>query len=93
MTNEDQMRGFIVLAESLNEDTSHVEPIVEEVVETEPVEALLMHDLGDLVFRLRGFMETEGGEYALGVETGMQRAADMIENLLRRHTEGDHPVE
>ena len=93
MTNEDQMRGFIFLAESLNEDTAHVEPIVEEVVEAEPVQALLMHDLGDLVFRLRGFMETEGGEYALGVETGMQRAADMIENLLRRHSEGDHPVE
>ncbi len=93
MTNEDQMRGFIFLAESLNEDTAQVEPIVEEVVEAEPAQALLMHDLGDLVFRLRGFMETEGGEYALGVETGMQRAADMIENLLRRHSEGDHPVE
>jgi len=34
-------------------------------------------------------MEDSAGDYALGVESGMQRAADMIENLIKRHTKGD----
>ena len=37
------------------------------------------------MFKLRAFLESSGGDYALGVEAGMQRAADMVENALRRH--------
>jgi hypothetical protein len=87
----DIMRTYIVLAEAattgLDEETAK---IVEEtpVVETET--PIIMHDLGELVFKLRGFMETSSGEYALGVETGMQQAADMIENLIRRYNKGDN---
>ena len=43
----------------------------------------------DVVFKLRAFMESAGGDYALGVEHGMQRAAEMIENIIRRHEQGD----
>jgi len=45
----------------------------------------VMDELNDICDRLRAYMESAGGEYALGVETGMARAADMIENLMKRH--------
>jgi tRNA1(Val) A37 N6-methylase TrmN6 len=45
----------------------------------------IMGDLQEVVDRLRAFMESSGGDYALGVEDGMQRAAEMIEILLKRH--------
>jgi hypothetical protein len=85
------MRTYIVLAEAANYDLDgETTQIVEETPVTEPVTPLIMHDLGELVFKLRGFMETTGGDYALGVETGMQQAADMIENLIRRYNKGDN---
>jgi hypothetical protein len=59
----------------LSEDTEH------------PIS--LLEDFGAVIFKLRAFMESSGGEYALGVETGMQRAADMIENVLKRHGQGE----
>lgn len=89
MTDE-QMQNFIVLAESLN-----AEILAEETdVETEAAESVapthaIFEELAQVSFRLRTFMESEGGEYALGVEMGMQRAADMIDNVIGRHTQGD----
>lgn len=88
--NYDDMRNFIVLAESLDESSfaitaeepAQVEPVVEEVT------PIILHDLEELATRMRGFMETESGDYALGMEMGMQRAAEMIENLVRRYKEG-----
>lgn len=47
----------------------------------------IMGDLRDVMDSLRAFMESSGGEYANGVEDGMQRAADMIETILKRHEE------
>ncbi len=88
--NYDDMRNFIVLAESLDEgsfDMTAEEPVQGEPVATE-VTPIILHDLEELATRMRGFMETESGEYALGVEMGMQRAAEMIENLVRRYKEG-----
>lgn len=83
----DQMRSYIVIAESLR-----AEPVlVEETVEQAPPELppnLVLVDLSDLAARLRGIMENSGGDYALGFEMAMQQAADMIETLIRRHTEG-----
>ncbi len=88
--DNERMREFILLAEAyafsdaeeaLNED---VIPVV-----FEPVVNPLIGELHDMVFRMRSFCETEGGDFGLGVETGMQRCADMIENLIRRHTQGD----
>lgn len=67
----------------------HLEP--EAVVETEDlsVEHPCINECREVVFKLRAFMESAGGDYALGVEHGMQRAAEMIENIIRRHEKGD----
>jgi hypothetical protein len=90
-----QMRGFIEITEQLlcayarvtRPETMLVESVLEESVET--TEHPIVSEARDLVFKLRAFMEDSSGEYALGVENGMQRAADMIENLIRRHEKGD----
>lgn len=37
-----------------------------------------------LIFKLRSYRDPEPGEFADGVESGMSRAAEMIENLLER---------
>jgi hypothetical protein len=91
MMMEESMRNFIVLAEhyiasSVDDEVETPEEIV--VMEEAP-DAAILHDLDVLATRLRTFMESEGGDFALGVETGMQRAADMIENLIRRYNAGD----
>ena len=91
---EEEMKKFISITDELLEAyvsiTTHPEMIVEHVVESEePSEHPIIEECRDLVFKLRAFMEDASGDYALGVETGMQRAADMIENLLRRHLKGD----
>jgi hypothetical protein len=85
----DQMRAFIILSqnEMLFEEKAHPVETKSEMAD-EGYTDILLADLEDLAFRLRGFMETAGGDYALGVETGMQQAATMVENLIRRHREG-----
>lgn len=84
------MRSFIILAEAYvaSPEDTEVETVQETVVEPAP-SALILHDLDILVTRMRTFMESESGDYGLGVETGMQQAADMIENLIRRYNTGD----
>lgn len=63
----------------------------EAVLETEEPapEHPCIHECREVVFKLRAFMESAGGDYALGVEHGMQRAAEMIENIIRRHEQGN----
>jgi hypothetical protein len=78
-----QMREFILASERLN--TEH-EATEQPLVETPLLpESGLLEDLNDIVFKLRAFTESREGELGLGVELGMQRAADMIENAIRRH--------
>ncbi|RYD78923.1 MAG: hypothetical protein EOP84_13680 [Verrucomicrobiaceae bacterium] len=85
------MRNFIVLAEAYIAAPEEVEvEVAPEIVAEVAPSALILHDLDILVTRMRTFMESESGEYGLGVETGMQQAADMIENLIRRYNTGDH---
>lgn len=67
----------VMLRESADENTSV------------PPENPILAECRDLVFKLRSFMESSGGEYGLGVEMGMQRAAEMIDNLIRRHERGN----
>lgn len=95
LTGEEQMKDFIILTEELlacyarvtQPNTVFEEQIMEEndVQQEHP----LLNDCRDLVFKLRATMEDSAGEYALGVETGMQRAAEMIENLIKRYEKGD----
>jgi len=79
------MREFMFLVESY---TSPIvkEPIIEESIVTSKPDFL--EEAKDLVFKLRAYTElNEDGERALGIEEGMLRAADMIDNLIRRHLE------
>jgi hypothetical protein len=83
MTWQTMMRESIEMIGFLNTD------ITPTVAEPEPVVSVetcsLEEDLNILITRLREYSDPEGGEFSLGVETGMVRAADMLENLIRRH--------
>lgn len=82
-----QMRDFIMVTENL--DLADADDAVPElIVESSDVQTPLLADLAEVVFKLRAFMESSDGDYALGVEMGMQRAAEMIENVIRRHRQG-----
>lgn len=89
-----QMRDFIAVAERLshgNEDQMKNDILVEGaggVMADNASAFTVLEDLREVVFRLRAFTESEVSPQALGIELGMQRAADMIENLLRRYEEG-----
>ena len=82
------MRGFMVLAESLvlNEFQAPNEaPPQPEPSAVTADNSALVAELIDVVAKLRAHMEDGTGDMAAGVETGMQRAADMIERVLRAH--------
>lgn len=67
-------------------------PVMEDfvpVVEVPTPEHPMLEDCRTIVFKLRAFMESAGGDYALGVETGMQQAADMLDSVIKRYSEGD----
>lgn len=87
--DSENMRSFMTVAEMYSVETDADAYILaeEEAIETAPTSGVeaIMADLKDAVFKLRAFCETESGDYALGVEMGMQRAADMIENIIRRY--------
>lgn len=92
---DDGIKEFMMLTEELlSHYAKATAPVAREpeiVVET--VEDVAEHpaiaECRDVVFKLRAFMESAGGDYALGVEHGMQRAAEMIDNIIRRHEKGD----
>ncbi len=88
--DNEKMREFMLLAEAYA-DVDAVTLIEGETIEVDfrPADHPLLADLRDVVFRMRAFCEAEGGDFGLGVETGLQRAADMIENVIRRHTQGE----
>lgn len=79
----EEMLGRNYQAYSLGADQS--EETTEEQ-EEENIEHPSVNEMRDVVFKLKSFMESSGGDYALGVEHGMQRAAEMIENIIRRYS-------
>ncbi len=81
-----QMREFIMATENLSRQDVEPAPLIAETVQPRHDSALL-DDLAQVIFRLRAFMESSGGEFAFGMEMGMQRAADMIEHAIKRHGE------
>jgi hypothetical protein len=90
---DEQMREFILLAGTLREHGTEL--LTEDIVAAGDapdlaVAPVLLSDLRDVVFRLRAFTESsEDGDVALGIEIGMQRAADMIERVLRSYEDGN----
>jgi hypothetical protein len=86
-----QMREYIMVTEHLLQaefDNDAVTEITEELTPVSPT-VVLLEELSDLVFKLRAFTESADGDLGFGVEMGMQRAADMIENLINRNSEND----
>jgi hypothetical protein len=93
-TGDQQMKEFINVTDELLACYANVTRpelmLVENIVENDvSVEHPIISECRDLVFKLQTFMEDSAGDYALGVETGMQRAAEMIGNLIKRHEKGD----
>jgi hypothetical protein len=95
-TGDIQMKEFISVTNELiafYTGITHPESVVLQESAGEnisaPIENPILEECRNLVFKLRSFMESSGGEYGLGVEMGMQRAAEMIDNLIRRHERGD----
>jgi hypothetical protein len=85
-----QMREFITVTEMLSNHQPEEPVVLAETEVSHPIpDVALREDLDRIIFKLRAFMEDCGGEYAQGVEWGMQRAADMIENALNRHGESN----
>lgn len=68
--------------------TESEELIREEVIITEDAQVQPHNPLEDefnrLIFKLRAYQDPDSGDYSAGVEAGMSRAADMIENMLNR---------
>lgn len=84
-----QMREFILLSEEYIQAIydEQVEEILNEEIIVPETRHPVMDDLRDICDRLRAYMESEGGDFGLGVETGMERAAGMIEALIHRYEE------
>lgn len=69
------------------------EPSVEEVVplnesvvkqETVLVNKVLIESLQEIVEKLNNHMEPDSDSYSSGIEAGMNRAADMLQNFINR---------
>ena len=58
--------------------------LVEDVAPMAMLDAEIEEQISTLIFKLRSYRDPEPGQFADGVETGMARAADMIENMLER---------
>ncbi len=82
------MREYIMATEYLlqpkNDSFTVATEISEEITPDSPNK--LLEDLHNVVFKLRAFTEMiEEGDTGLGIELGMQRAADMIEHIISNH--------
>lgn len=83
-----EMKDFMLL---MNNYVNDITPINEEIAITEHTEEEkvnnndIINDLKVLIEKLRSHAENvddDNDQQALGVEIGMQRSADMIENLI-----------
>jgi hypothetical protein len=77
------MRDFIMITERLI-GADRQEAIPDEPV-LPPIAMALMEELRQIVFKLRAYTDLSDDATAYGVETGMQRAAEMIEHIIVRH--------
>lgn len=80
-----QMRDFMIMTDNLigTESAPLQDAATDMTIAVCP--HAIFEDLEDVVFKLRAFTESREGDIGLGVELGMQRAADMIENVINRH--------
>jgi hypothetical protein len=90
------MRDLIEIAAAYSVEASMNSETVlmEEVVPLNPVKETspLIGEIEGLVSKLRGHRENDDNEdISTGVEMGMERAAGMLENLLRKFN-GEHDI-
>lgn len=81
------IRKYIEITESLSMIPQELipQPVVFEPPVPEPqLDADIETKLEDLIFKLSSYQDPDMGEYSAGVEAGMTRAADMLQNLLNR---------
>lgn len=60
------------------------EEVLVEQLAPAALDPMMEEKLSNLVFKLRSYQDPDMGEYAAGVEAGMSRAADMLQNLINR---------
>lgn len=86
--NNNKIRNYIEIASTMITENEQV--VREDIVLTEnsvvipAIDAETENQISTLAFKLRSYRDPDPGEYADGVEAGMARAADMIENMLDR---------
>ncbi len=84
--NNKEIRNFIEIASIMITENEQV--VRDDVILTEAAVPRLEPEVDEqiqaLIFKLRGYRDPEPGDFADGVESGMSRAADMIENMLER---------
>jgi hypothetical protein len=84
--NQENIRNYIEIASTMLTESEEV--VRDEVIITEDTQVQPQNDLENefnrLIFKLRSYQDPESGEYSAGMEAGMSRAADMIENMLTR---------
>ncbi len=85
MTDLYDMRGLIDFAEHYYGESQNEEEaeIADDGLHDRDDDMIL--ELEHIVFRLRALTESGNPEYVMGVEDGMARAADMIENLIKKY--------
>ncbi len=50
--------------------------------------SILKESLQETIFKLRSYADTTGGDYSLGFESGLEMAAEIIENILNKIEDG-----
>lgn len=87
--SQEYIRSYIeVVTEMLLKEAAQPTILTEDIAEPVPaaptVDELLEEELNKLIFKLRSYQDPDVGEYAAGMEAGMNRAADMLQNLINR---------
>lgn len=81
-----EIRDYIDIANIMITENEQI--VRDDVILTEasvPVlDSEVEEQLNSLIFKLRSYRDPGSGEFAEGVESGMLRAAEMIENMLER---------
>lgn len=83
----DYIRDFIIITESMfvEQNVSHpVEEVLMEHALPPHLNSEVEEQLRDVIFKLRSYRDHNSGDYAAGVEEGMAKAADMLDNLIER---------
>lgn len=86
--SQEAIREFIEITGTMFLESSD-QPNLQPAVEEEPVVSLeaereIYDELYKLIFKLRAYQDPDIGDYSAGVEAGMSRAADMLDNLINR---------